>query len=169
MRISRLLCPGLLLQAVKPSILHYTCSKSEIIVASFKICVLWHFVHKHTEILENKVMQCYYIWEQAQQLGWSEIIHSVAPQPCSLRKPARIQCHRPFFGWCTCGSSLTPLLHLSGNKCARKGKDIQLGLNWLSNFCPRLQRPNLYKTPSALKKTWAQQWDSPPRFWPVRS
>uniref|UniRef100_A0A8C0BL03 Tenascin n=1 Tax=Buteo japonicus TaxID=224669 RepID=A0A8C0BL03_9AVES len=53
--------------------------------------------------------------------------------------PARIQCHRPFFGWCTCGSSLTPLLHLSGNKCARKGKDIQLGLNWLSNFYPRLQ------------------------------
>uniref|UniRef100_A0A663FJP3 Tenascin n=1 Tax=Aquila chrysaetos chrysaetos TaxID=223781 RepID=A0A663FJP3_AQUCH len=47
--------------------------------------------------------------------------------------------HRPFFGWCTCSSSLTPLLHLSGNKCARKGKDIQLGLNWLSNFCPRLR------------------------------
>ena len=169
MRLSKLLCPGLLLEAVKPSILQYACSILEIIVASFKIHVLWHFAHKHTEILLNKVMHCYYISKQVQQLEWSEIVHWVASQPCSFRMPAGIQCYTPFVGWCSCNSSLTLLLLLLGNKRARKRKDIQLSLNWLSNFCSKLQRPNIYKTLSALKRKWTLQWDSPPRFWPVRS
>lgn len=62
------------------------------------------------------------------------------------------ECPRPAVGWESCSSSLTLFLLVSENKRAKKGKETQLSLNWLSNFSSSLQRPNKYKTPSALKR-----------------